>query len=211
MYRRQRTTPAFQWLTGLLLIVGIGLLFVAAQRLNINQPSGPRPTDTRAPRTATPLPPTSPPVTALDMRLHIASPKAGLSTGITGLYFTPQGDAWDLTYLDNQAGHLEGTANLGDGGNYVLAGHVELQDGRAGPFVNIGRLRSGDEIMIYSEAPENPLLVRYRVTEVKQVPPEDLSVLRNRGYEELTLITCADWDQTKQEYLTRIIVHARPY
>lgn len=144
-------------------------------------------------------------------QMRIVAPKVDISTAITQLYFSPQGDSWDLTYLDNMAGHLQGTADLGQGGNFVLAGHVELGDGRKGPFVNLSKLNAGDEIMIIDEDPTKPSVVRYKVTEIKTVAPDDISVLRNRGYEELTLITCDDWDQAAGEYLTRIIVHARPY
>jgi LPXTG-site transpeptidase (sortase) family protein len=169
---------------------------------------------------ATPLPPTAEATAPLptptlggtpQARLRIVAPKAALSTTITRLYFTADGSNWDLTYLDNFAGHLEGTPDIGQGGNFVLAGHVELKDGIPGPFVNVHKLTVGDDIMIYSETPDKPYLVRYRVTDVKSVEPNAIDVIRNRGYEELTLITCSDWDQQKGEYLTRVIVHAKPY
>lgn len=210
MMRRSRSSfgPA-RMLGGVLIVLIAVAAFGAYQQLS--RPALP---------TATPLPPiadpTTPPPTptadgTIEARLRIVAPKAALSTTITRLYFTPDGSNWDLTYLDAFAGHLEGTPDIGQGGNYVLAGHVELKDGIPGPFANVHKLAVGDDIMIYSETPDKPYLVRYKVTDVKSVEPTAIDVIRNRGYEELTLITCSDWDQQKGEYLTRVIVHAKPY
>lgn len=117
---------------------------------------------------------------------------------------------WEISMLKQRAGHLEGTPDIGQGGNFVLAGHVELEDGAPGPFAYLRNLQPGDSISIVSRKEGQPRIYFYTVTEVKDVPPEDIAVLRNHGYEELTLITCDDWDQGQGKYLTRVIVHARP-
>jgi len=211
MYRRPNASTPARLLGGAAIIVLVVLAFGAYQFLQSTTQ------EVEVYVTATPLPQTQAPSvvasqpTAQPAQLRIVSPKASLSTTITELYISPTGENWDLTYLENFAGHLEGTAQLGKGGNYVLAGHVELKDGVPGPFINLNKLVPGDDIMIYSEAASQPYVVRYKVTEVKNVEPDDLSVIRNRGYEELTLITCADWDQKSEQYLTRVIVHAKPY
>lgn len=211
MYRRSnQPNGLLRLLSGMVIIIGAVIVFGLYQQFNATRPAQPTPT------LAAILQPTAIPTTAQVTpisvnKLRIVSPKASLSTAITSLYFTPTGENWDLTYLDNFAGHLEGTPEIGMGGNYVLAGHVELGDGKAGPFKYINGLKRGDEIMIYSESPEKPFVIRYKVTEVKEVEPDEISVIRNHGYEELTLITCDNWDQATGEYLTRVIVHARPY
>jgi len=92
----------------------------------------------------------------------------------------------------------------------VLAGHVELKDGKPGPFANIHSLSPGDPIAIVSDAPGTPIIMRYQVTEVMVVEPDDLNVIRNHGYEELTLVTCQGWDERTRSYNKRVIVHARP-
>jgi len=112
--------------------------------------------------------------------------------------------------LTNFAGHLEGTAGLKQGGNFVLAGHVEMKDGSAGPFAEIDKLHIGDDISILSNHPGNPVVMSYIVTGIEHVKPDDIKVIRNHGYEELTLITCADWDPSDKTYHTRVVVHARP-
>jgi LPXTG-site transpeptidase (sortase) family protein len=211
MYRRRNASGASRLLGGAVIIVLAVVAFGAYQILQ-QAPAQ----EVIVPVTATTIPPTQvatsvAQATAQQNQLRIVSPKASLSTAITELYFSPDGENWDLTYLENFAGHLEGTPELGKGGNFVLAGHVELKDGIPGPFVNLYKLVPGDDIMIYSEVTNQPYVVRYRVTEVKTVQPNDISVIRNRGYEELTLITCSDWDQETEQYLTRVIVHAKPY
>jgi LPXTG-site transpeptidase (sortase) family protein len=213
MYRRSNApNGVLRLLGGIIIIIGAVVAFTLYQRSDSARPPliTPTPLPTAAPTAVAALPQPTPSATP-EVRMRIVSPKASLSTAITRLYFTTEGENWDLTYLHNFAGHLEGTAELGMGGNFVLAGHVELGDGEPGPFKYIGNLKKGDEIMVYSETPEKPFVVRYKVTEVKEVDPTEISVIRNHGYEELTLITCDDWDQETGEYLTRVIVHARPY
>ncbi|HVO43006.1 MAG TPA: class F sortase, partial [Aggregatilineales bacterium] len=92
----------------------------------------------------------------------------------------------------------------------VVAGHVEMKDGSPGPFAEIGKLVPGDTVSIVSTRPGNPVVMSYIVTRVEVVPPDDFAVLRNHGYEELTMITCTDWSQQDHTYHTRVVVHARP-
>src|SRR5437763_736332 len=79
--------------------------------------------------------------------LKVLSDKAGFVAEITEVYLA-QTDGWDLTHLDDYAGHLQGTARLGQAGNFVLAGHVELKDGRPGPFARLNTLSVGDPILL---------------------------------------------------------------
>lgn len=182
--------------------------FAAFQALTTRSPDSalaPTPTSSLAARgTLTPAS-TGKPVT-----YRIISDKANLSTQITSLYYALNTDNWDLSFLGGLAGHLQGTPNFGAGGNYVLAGHVELKDGGIGPFANIHLLKVGDGITIIGDQAPNPAVMQYTVTDVKKVQPQDFGVMRNHGYEELTLITCDDWDQKTASYGSRIIVHARP-
>ena len=211
MYRRSNDPNPLRLLGGVVIIVLVVIAFGAYQQWAQSSVQ-----EVQVFATATPPLQSQPPAATAQansntVQLRIVSPKASLSTTITELYFAPNGDNWDLNYLEGFAGHLEGTPELGKGGNYVLAGHVELKDGVPGPFINIHKLVPGDDIMIYSEMASQPYVVRYKVTEVKNVGPDDISVIRNRGFEELTLITCSDWDQKSEQYLTRVIVHAKPY
>ena len=198
--RRRSSAGCTRWIVGLMFVIGAFAAF------SIYQSS--RPASVPAVRlTGTPLLPSP---TARPAALKIASEKAGLLTSIIELYYSRSGDGWDLSLLNQFAGHVQGTANLGRGGNFVLAGHVELKDGSSGPFARVQQLKAGDLITILSDDPQKPVVMRYAVTSVKVVEPNALDEIRNHGYEELTLVTCRDWDAQAQTYDKRVIVHARP-
>ena len=203
--RRHASQRSSRWLTGCITILVAIAAFAVYQMVQI--PHGNITTGTPPSLTAVPtidLTATPPPTT-----LRITAEKAALVATIIRVYFGKTDD-WDVTYLNEYAGHLQGTAEIGQGGNVVLAGHVELKDGRQGPFANIGSLTNGDLITIVSDEPDDPVVMRYHVTEVRVVDPHDLDSIRNHGYEELTLVTCQDWSEKTRTYNKRLIVHARP-
>ena len=140
--------------------------------------------------------------------LKVLSDKAGFVAEITEVYLAHT-DGWDLTHLDSYVGHLQGTARLGQGGNFVLAGHVELKDGRPGPFAKLKTLTKGDPILLLKSNGGQSQMLAYSITEAKVVKPDDFEVLRNHGFEELTLITCDDWNQQDRTYHSRVVIHAR--
>jgi len=206
MYNRRSSPSLARWLSGLAIVVVAVLIFVAYQAWH--QPPvalGPIQTDTPAFVTRTPTTAQTQPSIAY----RIVSAEANLSAPIIELYYAKDADNWDLTYLASSAGHLEGTPELGKGGNFVLAGHVELKDGSRGPFADLKSLQSGNRITIIGDTQPKPTVLTYVVTGVEKVAPSDFSVIRNHGYEELTLITCDDWNQQTQVYDSRVIVHAR--
>ena len=102
------------------------------------------------------------------------------------------------------AGHLQGTAQPGQGGNVVLAGHVQsISSGDV--FANIGRLRPGSQIRLYSVAGT----VTYSVTKVETVKNTDLAVVSPTSQERLTLITCTGtWLPLQHDYSERTVVIA---
>jgi len=103
------------------------------------------------------------------------------------------------------AGHLQGTAQPLQGGNVVLAGHVQsISSGDV--FANIARLRSGSPIQLYTKT----AIVTYVVTSVEIVRNTDLSVVAPSSQEELTLITCTGtWLPLQHDYNERTVVIAR--
>jgi len=148
--------------------------------------------------------------TAAPIAFRVIAATAKLSAPIMELYYATNADTWDLSKLGASAGHLEGTRQLGQGGNFVLAGHVELKDGSAGPFAEIKGLKQGDRVIMFGQSLPNPTVKTYIVTDVSKVPPTDFGAIQNHGYEELTLITCDDYNAQANTYTTRIVVHARP-
>lgn len=103
--------------------------------------------------------------------------------------------------------HYLGTALPGQYGNAVIFGHSILPQ-FFNPkkyktiFSTLPTLEKGDEILINFDG----VLYRYRVAEMVEVPPEDVSVLEQRyDAEYLSLVTCVP----PGTYLRRLVVRAR--
>lgn len=112
---------------------------------------------------------------------------------------------WQVDHLDQELGHLEGTASPGTNSNIVLAGHVTLApDGRAGPFYRLNQLSPGDEIIVY----EGEQAFRYQVDYLTSVKPTSIEVTYPSTEAMLTLITCLNYDQTAGRYADRLVAVA---
>jgi LPXTG-site transpeptidase (sortase) family protein len=214
--RRRRRIGRGAWVIGIVIVFGAIAVFAVFNILSSQQQAAMQPIPTATglllpsppPATATPITAAGAVTPAAIDRLIIAE-KAKLNAEIM---IAPFGKTvnWEISMLQQRAGHLEGTPDIGQGGNVVLAGHVEMEDGAPGPFAYLRNLQPGDSISIVIRKDNKPQILFYAVTEVKDVAPDDISVMRNHGFEELTLITCDDWDQGQGKYLSRVIVHARP-
>lgn len=130
------------------------------------------------------------------------APTAGISTGIIQSYLN--GVSWDVAELGAAAGHLQGTAWLNGPGNIVLAGHVELTDGRRGVFASIDRLNVGDPLILTQNGEQRV----YTVQELRRVEPDDMTVLYPSDSDLLTLITCSNYDFLRDIYHERLVVVA---
>jgi LPXTG-site transpeptidase (sortase) family protein len=129
-------------------------------------------------------------------------PDLGLTLPITGVPIGP--DGWDLTWLTNQAGYLQGTTLPGDVGTTGLTAHITLADGTPGPFRNLNRLYWGNKIILHADG----YRYVYEVRESRTVLPRDLSVLKKDGYTWLTLITCEGYVPWLDSYNYRLAVRA---
>ncbi|MCS7247370.1 MAG: sortase [Anaerolineales bacterium] len=134
--------------------------------------------------------------------LWLEIPKLGVQAKVMGIPAKDQG--WDLTWLWDQVGWLEGTAFPTHRGNSALTAHVYLPSGLPGPFLRLGELRYGDQITVHLG---NQRYI-YEVREVDRVLPKALSALRHEEYPWLTLITCSQYDERSKQYRYRIIVRA---
>ncbi|MGB1288055.1 MAG: sortase, partial [Aggregatilineales bacterium] len=133
---------------------------------------------------------------------EIFIPNAGIRTSVVEAFL--DGVSWDVSRLGDNAGHLQGTPWVGDGGNAVISGHVERSNGQPGIFANIGELNPGDLIVVMVDGNE----WRYTVTEITTALPGDLSPLQQNGSERLTLITCDNYNFIQDSYLDRTVVVA---
>ena len=134
--------------------------------------------------------------------LWLEIPKLNVQIPILGI--PAKETTWDLTWLSNQAGYLEGTAFPGAVGNSVLTAHVYKADGSSGPFVNLGNLRWGDQVILHNQGQR----YIYEVRSNQMILPGDTSILRHEKYSWLTLFTCKGYSETRGDYLYRVAVRA---
>jgi LPXTG-site transpeptidase (sortase) family protein len=129
-------------------------------------------------------------------------PSLGVRLPIVGVPLSASG--WNLTWLGEDAGYLEGTAYPTHAGNTALTGHVYGADGLPGPFYHLRDLAWGDEIRITSGG----AVYVYQVRQLRSVAPDDLSVLHHEERDWLTLLTCEGFDQRSGSYAKRLAVRA---
>lgn len=134
--------------------------------------------------------------------LDLEIPSLGVEIPILGV--PKLEDGWDVTWLSNQAGYLEGTAFPTWSGNTALTAHVYLSDGTPGPFARLSDLRWGDEIIINAFGQRYV----YEVRRLQYVTPDNLSVLDHEDSDWVTLLTCAVYDQDQDRYRWRVAVQA---
>jgi LPXTG-site transpeptidase (sortase) family protein len=136
-----------------------------------------------------------------DLVLEI--PALKVNTSIVGVPETA--DGWDVTWLGNQAGWLNGTAFPTWNGNSVITGHVWDANNQPGIFVNLKQLKYGDQVKIHAWGQ----VYTYEVRETRTVSPASgNAVLKHEDQAWITLITCEDFRQLSTQYSYRRIVRA---
>jgi LPXTG-site transpeptidase (sortase) family protein len=121
---------------------------------------------------------------------------------IIGVPFDAVG--WDVTWLGDQAGYLEGSAYPTWPGNTLLSAHSFLADGTPGPFSELDRLGWGDEVVVHAFG----MRYVYRVRQIMLVKPDDPSIWQHEEYDWITLITCRAFDESTGSYRWRYVVRA---
>lgn len=134
--------------------------------------------------------------------LQLNIPELGLTTDIVGV---PQDiNGWDVSWLGNQAGFLQGTAFPTLAGNTVITAHVWGADNQPGPFYELESLAYGDRFTI--SAWGNTYTYEVRSNELHH--PNALRPLGHEDYDWVTLVTCEGFDEAVGEYLFRRVVRA---
>jgi LPXTG-site transpeptidase (sortase) family protein len=131
-------------------------------------------------------------------------PKLGLEANIVGVPLTDEG-TWDVTWLNNDAGWLEGSAFPSYSGNSVLTGHYWNSLGSSGPFRYIYSLVPGDKIIVHAYGEEFEFTIR-SVDQVKSDVTAD-KLLQHKDTPWLTLVTCRGY-LANNNFLYRVIVTA---
>jgi LPXTG-site transpeptidase (sortase) family protein len=174
-------------------------------------PSTVAPTDTALPPTAAPTTvDTTSDVVQIPAfkpvgKRSIFIPKLGLSRAIPIIELPLVGNSWDVDRLGHNAGHLEQTSWLGDSGNVVIAGHIQLTAQDFGPFLNLKKMAEGDLVVIAEEGK----LFAYQVTSIDRVAPTAVDVTYPTLEPTLTLLTCTAWDNNRGVFAKRLVVRAK--
>lgn len=161
------------------------------------------PTTGFAPATVSQLPlqPVEQAYSATDLSLQI--PRLGLSASIVGV---PQADGeWDVTWLGNSVGYLNGTAFPTYLGNTVLTAHVWGANNKPGPFYGLEQLSYGEQFTITAWG--NTYTYEVRGNDLYN--PRNVRPLANvPGYDWVTLITCHGFNESTGTYEFRRVVRA---
>lgn len=136
--------------------------------------------------------------------LWLEIPRLGVKMPIVGVPQAVNGN-WDVSWLGNNAGWLQGTAFPTWSGNSAITGHVWGADNKAGPFLSINTLWYGDRISVHAWGQEYV----YEVRSVSQVEPNaTTSAFQHKDVPWLTLITCRSYDEASDAYRYRVLVQA---
>jgi LPXTG-site transpeptidase (sortase) family protein len=129
-------------------------------------------------------------------------PSLRVKTAIVGV--PRSAGAWDVDWLGEQAGWLQGTAFPTWQGNSVLTGHVYLPNGKPGPFVDVGKLRYGSQVIVHAFGQRYV----YEIRTNRTLLPKDLSPFKHEQKPWLTLLTCKGYDESADTYKYRVEVRA---
>ena len=87
----------------------------------------------------------------------------------------------------------------------MITGHVYLANGQPGPFLNIGKLKYGDRVIIHAYGKD----YTYEVRSVRTIKPWEVStVMRHQDQSWVTLLTCKGFNEDTGEYDQRTVVRA---
>jgi LPXTG-site transpeptidase (sortase) family protein len=111
---------------------------------------------------------------------------------------------WDLSDLEQDVAVLEDIPDQQPENNILLAGHITVYNGSNGPFRYISKLEPGQQVILYNDQFKYTYTVRDQVL----VYPDDIYVLQDTSKPQLTLITCATWDEETLSYLRRRVIFA---
>jgi LPXTG-site transpeptidase (sortase) family protein len=134
--------------------------------------------------------------------VRVEIPSLGINLPVVGVPL--KNGEWNVSWLGNQAGWLEGSAFPSWSGNSVLTSHVYGSNGLPGPFVNLNKLKYGDKIIIHAYGAKYTYEVRANTV----VEPDDASIFRHEEKAWLTLVTCKEYDAKTNTYKKRVVVRA---
>jgi LPXTG-site transpeptidase (sortase) family protein len=155
-----------------------------------------------APNVVTDLSSTPREVYSVKNDVSVEIPSLGINIPIVGVPL--RNGEWNVSWLGNQAGWLEGSAFPSWNGNSVLTSHVYMANGKPGPFVSLSKLKYGDLVIVHAYGEKYTFVVQTNAV----VSPNDKSIMKHEEKPWLTLITCKNYDEKTNSYLNRTVVRA---
>jgi LPXTG-site transpeptidase (sortase) family protein len=155
-----------------------------------------------SPRTRTKLGPQPQELSYISTDILLEIHSLGVKIPIVGV--PKKNGTWDVSWLGKQAGWLEGSAFPSWRGNSVLTSHVYVSNGLPGPFVNLSKLKYGDQIIVHAYGQK----YIFEVQTNQVVLPTDRSAFQHEENPWLTLITCKEYDEKTNTYRKRVVVRA---
>jgi LPXTG-site transpeptidase (sortase) family protein len=135
--------------------------------------------------------------------LWLEIPKLGVKMPIVGVPQTKNG--WEVTWLNRDAGWLNGSAFPTWKGNSVLTAHVWDALNKPGPFAKLKELKYGDQVKVHAFGQ----VYVYEIRENATVLPRSLkTVFKHEEDSWITLITCEDYSESTKTYSYRRMVRA---
>jgi len=113
---------------------------------------------------------------------------------------------WDVTWLGNDIGWLNGTAFPTWNGNSVLTAHVTNASGLEGPFAALKSLRYGDQVIVHFGGVQ--YIYEVRTSRLARPYATNFAFESKQDAAYLTLITCAGYNPLNESYLFRRVIRA---
>jgi LPXTG-site transpeptidase (sortase) family protein len=137
--------------------------------------------------------------------LWLEIPSLNVTSTIVGV---PQNkdNTWDVTWLGNDTGWLNGTAFPTWNGNSVLTAHVTNADGLDGPFAALKKLKYGDQVIIHMGGAK--YIYEIRATKLARPYSTSFAFQSMQDHSYLTLITCQGYNPLNESYLFRRVIRA---
>lgn len=140
--------------------------------------------------------------------VQITAKRIGLAASIEAVGIAKDGTITMPTDADH-AGWYTGSVTPGERGNAILAAHLDSTTGPAA-FYHMGALRKGDHITVQRrDGKEAAFTVTAMSVYAKKAFPAQ-AVYGPTAHPQLTLITCADWDERTETYQANLVITAHP-
>ncbi|MGI8576528.1 MAG: class F sortase [Nocardioidaceae bacterium] len=155
---------------------------------------------------ATPTPVTGP-VLAKSMPVSLDIPAIGVQSSLLHLGLNPDGSL-EVPWKPLMAGWFEKSPTPGQVGPSVIAGHVDSWQTGPAVFYHLGQLTPGERVDVGRADGTTATFVIDGVRAYAKADFPTLAVYGNTNQAELRLITCGDWNPSRQEYDGNIVVFA---